>query len=68
MTIHPTTRQFDELPGSALVPVQVTADVLGVSVATIWRMAAAGKLTARRVGQRNTRFSVAEIRHLLGQR
>ena len=63
--ITATTKLFDELPDSANVSVRTAAQVFGVSPATIWRWSKAGKLKARKFGERNTRFPVREIRALL---
>ncbi|NCD26548.1 MAG: DNA-binding protein [Deltaproteobacteria bacterium] len=63
----PTTQGFDSLPSSAMIPAKVVAQVLGVSASTVWRMVASGQLTPVRVGERNTRFRVADIRRIAGQ-
>jgi predicted DNA-binding transcriptional regulator AlpA len=65
LRLDESIRNFDALPDSAHVPVTTAGAVLGVSGATIWRMTKAGRLTARRIGERNTRFSVREIRALI---
>jgi predicted DNA-binding transcriptional regulator AlpA len=67
MELNESTRNFDALPDSAYVPSSTTAVVLGVSQATVWRMAKAGKLTAQKVSERATRFRVGEIRALLAE-
>jgi predicted DNA-binding transcriptional regulator AlpA len=65
MKITEATRNFDELPDSAHVPVRTVANIYGMSEATIWRMVKAGKLTAKKTGERATRFNVGEIRKLI---
>ncbi|MCL2644388.1 MAG: helix-turn-helix domain-containing protein [Betaproteobacteria bacterium] len=45
--------------------VKTAARILDVSTASVWRWAKAGKLTARKISTRTTRFSVGEIRALL---
>ncbi len=67
MTINEATRIFDALPDAAHVPATTAGTILGVSQATIWRMVKAGRLTARKIGLRSTRFSVGEIRKLAAQ-
>lgn len=59
------TKNFDDLPDAAHVSVRTTAALAGVSQATIWRMVKAGKLTAKKIGLRATRFNVGEIRKLI---
>lgn len=65
MKISETLETFDVQPDTAHVPVKTVASILGVSQATVWRMVKAGKLTAKKIGERSTRFSVGEIRKLL---
>jgi excisionase family DNA binding protein len=65
MTINESTKSFDVAPNSAHVPAKTAAAIIGVSEATIWRMVKAGKLTAKKVGERATRFNVGEIRKLI---
>lgn len=48
------------------VTVKVAADLLGVSVRTVWRMIADGQLHAVRY-RRCTRLSVAEVLMAVGQ-
>lgn len=53
---------FDKLPDSAKVPVQVVAAREGISTVTVWRRAAAGLLPQpHRVGG-TTRWIVGELR------
>lgn len=65
MKISESLESFDVLPDTAHVPAKTTASILGVSQATVWRMVRAGKLNAKKIGERSTRFSVGEIRKLL---
>ncbi|MCL2644510.1 MAG: helix-turn-helix domain-containing protein [Betaproteobacteria bacterium] len=63
--INESTKDFDSLPDGAHVPVRTAARILSVSTASIWRMARAGKLSAKKIGAKTTRFPVSEIRALL---
>lgn len=65
MTINESTKSFDALPDAAHVSAKTAAAVIGMSEASIWRMAKAGKLTAKKIGERATRFNVGEIRKLI---
>jgi predicted DNA-binding transcriptional regulator AlpA len=67
MKLNESTRNFDALPDGAWVPVRTASTVAGVSDATVWRWAKDGRLTAKKIGVRNTRFSVREIRALLSE-
>lgn len=60
-----STKNFDDLPDMAMVPARTVAAVIGMSQATVWRMAKAGKLTPKKTTERATRFNVGEIRKLI---
>jgi excisionase family DNA binding protein len=62
--VNPSVAEFEAKPDEALTSVKTGAKILDVSEATIWRMVKAGKLTAKKVGERNTRLIVGEIRKL----
>lgn len=61
-------KNFDALPDSANVRVNVVAALYGCSVSTIWRMARQGKIPApRKLSERVTGWNVAEIRAALAE-
>ena len=61
-----STKNFDALPDSAHVPARTVAAVIGMSEATVWRLAKAGKLTPKKpAAAKGTRFSVGEVRKLI---
>jgi predicted DNA-binding transcriptional regulator AlpA len=62
---HESIENFDTLPNSANVPARTASVVMGISEATVWRLAKAGKLTPKKFGERATRFNVGEIRGLM---
>lgn len=64
-TLNEATKSFDALPDAAHVPAKTAAAIIGMSEASIWRMVKVGKLTAKKIGERATRFNVGEIRKLL---
>ena len=54
---------FDDFPDTANVSAGVVASLLGVSVPTVWRWAAAKMIPApRKIGPRVTRWAVGELR------
>ncbi len=57
--------QFKNLPDEAGARVRLAGGVLGCSNATVWRLAKAGKITARKISQGVTVFNVGSIRALL---
>ncbi len=54
--------QFDELPDSAKVPVQVVAAVEGISAVSVWRRSKSGLLPAPEKTGGTTRWLVGELR------
>ena len=56
---------FDKLPREMGVRLPVTVTVTQSSPATVWRLAAAGKLKTVKVSSRVTLFNVGSIRDLL---
>lgn len=64
-SIHPMFEKFDELPDSALVPVEVVAALFGCSIPTIWRRAKQGTLKSHHHGVRSTRWLVGELRQAI---
>jgi predicted DNA-binding transcriptional regulator AlpA len=65
MNAQEAIKRFSDLPDAAHVSARTAATIIGMSEATIWRMAKAGKLTAKKVGEKATRFQVGEIRALV---
>lgn len=65
-SIYPETKNFDQLPDSALLPCKVVAQILGLHRATIWRMVQDGRLDTVKLGARATRFKVGQVRELIG--
>jgi predicted DNA-binding transcriptional regulator AlpA len=65
-TIPDALKNFDSLPDSASVRVDVVAPLFGFSVATAWRKAKAGKLPSpRKISDRVTVWNVGELRAAL---
>ena len=60
--IHPLFENFDDLPDSAFVPVEVVAALFGCSIPTIWRRVKQGTLKTHHHGLRSTRWLVGELR------
>ncbi len=63
--IESALKQFSSLPDDAGVRLRTAGTLLACSNATIWRMAKAGKITARKVSKGVTVFTVGSIRNLL---
>lgn len=57
---------FDQLPESANVRVDVVAGLFGVSIPSVWRMTRDGRLPqAKRISARHTAWNVGELRAVL---
>ena len=65
MTENNSVTQFKNLPDEAGVRVRLAGAVLGCSAPTVWRLAKAGKITARKITNGITVFNVGSIRALL---
>ena len=63
-TLHPAARQFDDLPGSALIPISAAMSLLSVSRSTMYRLFTAGALVPVKVGGA-TKLKVSELRRLI---
>jgi prophage regulatory protein len=61
-----TLAQFDRLPDSGFIDVRTVAGLLGVHVATVWRLAKAGELPPPiKLGPSTTRWRVSDVRTYL---
>jgi len=56
---------FDNLPDDALARPAITAQVLGCSIATVWRMARDGRLKKINIGTGIAGFRVGDLRRIL---
>lgn len=65
-TLPLALEQFDKLPDSAHVPIEVTRGLYACSNATVWRRVKTGDIPAPvKFGQRTTRWSVGALRAAL---
>ena len=58
---------FDKLPDSAGVPVQVVAALQGINAVTVWRRAKNGLLPASQKTGGSTRWNVGALRRSMAQ-
>lgn len=66
--INSSLKDFDDLPGSAYVPLLVVCALFFCSPATVWRRVRDGQLVApHRIGSRTTRWLVADLREALAK-
>jgi hypothetical protein len=53
---------FDHLPDSAHIRPQVAKALLGISIATFWRLVKNGDITTHKLTQRTTTVTVRDLR------
>lgn len=62
LAINPNLANFDQLPDSAMIRPKTTAQLLGVSLATFWRLASSGKLRTYKLTERTTSVKAGDLR------
>lgn len=59
-------KQFDDLPGSALVRIDVVKGLLSISASTVYRWVLAGRLPQpKKLGPKTTVWRVADLRQFI---
>ncbi|MDI1308459.1 MAG: hypothetical protein PSV17_03380 [Methylotenera sp.] len=61
-SISHTLRDFDQLPDSAHIRPKTAAQLLGVSIASFWRLIASGKLKTHKLTERTTSVKAGDLR------
>lgn len=61
-SINSTLANFDQLPDNAYIRPKQCAQLLGISIATFWRLASKGRLVTHRLTERTTTVKVKDIR------
>ena len=61
-TINPALRDFDQLPDNAHLRPKICAQLLGVSIATFWRLSKAKRLRTHKLTERTTTVKVSDLR------
>lgn len=62
VSINPSVAQADHLPDSAHLRPKVCAQLMGVSIATFWRLVSSGKLKTYKLTERTTTVKVGDLR------
>lgn len=60
--ISPSLRDFDHLPDSALIRPKPCAQLLGVSIATLWRLIKQGHIKTQKLTERTTTIKAGDLR------
>lgn len=61
-SINPALRDYDYLPDSAFLRPHIAKILLGVSIATFWRLAKSGQIKTYKLTERTTTVKVGELR------
>lgn len=56
---------FDKLPDSALLRPQPCAQLLGISIATLYRLIKQGRIKTKKLTERTTTIKAGEIRNFM---
>lgn len=63
--INPTLAKFDQLPDSAMVRPKVCAELLGISIASYWRLVKSGQLRTIKLTERTTACTAGSLRSFM---
>lgn len=66
--LNPVITQFDSLPDSAHIRPQTAKILLGVSIATFWRLAKAKKFPLHKLTERTTTVRAGDLRAFIAQK
>lgn len=59
---------FNSYPDSAMIRPQVAKDLLGISIATLWRLIRQNKLKAHRLTERTTAITAGDLRSFMNNK
>lgn len=62
MKLYPAVTQADQLPDSAHLRPKACAQLMGVSIATFWRLAKAKKFPLHKLTERTTTVRAGDLR------
>ena len=60
--INPAVENFDQLPDTAHIRPKPCAQLLGVSIATFWRLVKIGEIKTYKLTERTTTVKVGDLR------
>lgn len=67
-TLNPSLEHFDQLPDNAIIRPKPSAILLGVSIATFWRLVASGQIKTHRITERTTTVKVGDLRAFIANK
>lgn len=65
--INPAVANFDQLPDNSYMRPNATAELLGISIATFWRLVKSGQLKTHKFTQRTTTVKVSDLRAFMAK-
>lgn len=68
INLNPIVSYFDALPDSAHIRPQTAKIILGVSIATFWRVVASGKIKTYKLTERTTTVRAGDLRAYIAQK
>ena len=67
-TINPALRDFDQLSDSFGLRPQIAIALLGISIATFWRLVKNGQIKTRKLTERTTTVTAGELRAFIASK
>lgn len=67
-SIPEAIKQFDDYPDSAFIRPQIAKSLLGVSIATFWRLVKSGQLKTHKLTERTTTVKVSDLRAFMARK
>ena len=59
---------FDQLPNSAHIRPQIAIQILGISIATFWRLISSGQLKSHKLTARTTTVRAGDLRNFMSMK
>ena len=66
--IPESIKQFDNYPDSAFIRPQIAKTLLGISIATFWRLVKSGQIKTHKLTVRTTTVKVSDLRAFMADK
>jgi predicted site-specific integrase-resolvase len=66
--INQALRDFDQFPDNANIRPQTARTLLGISIATFWRLVRNGQIKTHKLTERTTTVTVKDLRAFMNQK
>jgi predicted DNA-binding transcriptional regulator AlpA len=67
-SINPIIANFAEMSGDSFIRPKDCAEVIGVSIATFWRLVASGQLRTCKLTERTTTIKIKDLRDFIAKK